>query len=242
MSWRVAKSLNTLKAQVDAAWPSRNDDIDGTIGDAAHAARKSDHNPNEDGVVTARDITHDPASGADMGALAERLRLSRDPRIKYVIFNWRMFSSYPTSSYPAWTWRPYSGVNGHKTHVHISVVGSPSLYDDPQLWDIGNATAGEDEMTLRRGSKGQAVTLAQEGLLGWKADSLPEYGADGSYGGETVTAAGLFAIEHNVGDITGQSITAGQLALILSYRPVSAPEPPERPIQVHVTVDGKQVL
>ena len=109
MSWRVAKSLLTLRTQVDAMAPSRSKAADGTIGETAHSARKSDHNPNANNVVTAMDITHDPAHGVDAGALAEMLRLSKDPRIKYVISNRRIFSSQQTP----WQWREYTGANAH---------------------------------------------------------------------------------------------------------------------------------
>jgi hypothetical protein len=134
MSWRVAKSLLTLRTQVDAMAPSRSKAADGTIGDTAHSARKSDHNPNANNVVTAMDITHDPAHGVDAGALAEMLRLSKDQRIKYVISNRRIFSSQQTP----WQWREYTGANAHTKHVHVSVNADPALYDDTKPWTIDN--------------------------------------------------------------------------------------------------------
>lgn len=129
MSWRLAGSLVTLRNQIDAAWPTRSKVSDGTIGDTAHSTRKSEHNPNAAGVVTAMDITHDPASGADMHEFAESLRASRDPRIEYVIWNRRIFSSVKTP----WIWRAYSGSNPHTKHLHLSVSGS---YDHLDRWDI----------------------------------------------------------------------------------------------------------
>jgi hypothetical protein len=110
--------------------PNRSRSSDGTIGDTSHQTRKSDHNPNDDGVVTAMDITHDPAHGVDAGVLAEILRDSEDPRIKYVISNARIFSSLTSP----WQWRPYSGANAHTKHVHVSVVGDRKLYDDDSPW------------------------------------------------------------------------------------------------------------
>ena len=94
MNWRVAKSLDKLLMQINAKWPDRSKRDDGSIGDTAHSNRSSDHNPwVGDGVVTARDFTHDPSNGFDSYAFAEYLRLQRDPRIKYVISNRKIFSS-----------------------------------------------------------------------------------------------------------------------------------------------------
>lgn len=130
---RIAKSLDTLRSQVNALWPDRSKVNDGWIGDAAHQATPSDHNPNAAGVVTAFDITNDPAHGPDAGKLAETLRFSHDPRIKYIISNRRIASSLVSP----WVWRPYSGANAHEEHVHVSVMADPKLYDDPRPWAIG---------------------------------------------------------------------------------------------------------
>lgn len=139
-TWRVARSLEVLLMQIDKRAPNRSKASDGAIGDAAHASRDSDHNPwvqdNGVGIVTARDFTHDPVRGADMRKLSERLRRHRDPRIKYVIFDERMFSSYPTSGYAAFTWRPYYGPNPHGTHMHVSVLPEKEYYDSRKRWKL----------------------------------------------------------------------------------------------------------
>ena len=132
MNWRVAKSLLTLREQVNAIAPNRSKKSDGTIGDSSHQPRASDHNPNADGVVTAMDITNDPNNGVDARALAELLRNSKDSRIKYVISNSQIFSSTKSP----WEWRKYTGSNAHTKHVHISVVGDKTLYDDVKPWPI----------------------------------------------------------------------------------------------------------
>jgi TIR domain len=129
---RVAESLLQLRNQIDAMAPERDRSSDATIGDPSFSARKSDHNPNSDGVVTAIDITHDPAHGIDAREIAELLRLSKDLRIKYVICNGRIFSS---RTQPL-QWRPYAGANAHANHLHLSVVGDKALYDDPRPWAI----------------------------------------------------------------------------------------------------------
>ncbi len=131
-SWRVARSLETLRRQVNDMAPGRSTASDGTIGDQSHQIRNSDHNPNADNVVTALDITHDPAHGVDAGAMAEMLRLSQDPRIKYIISNKRIASS----KVQPWVWRPYTGANAHTKHFHVSVMADPKLYDDTRPWAL----------------------------------------------------------------------------------------------------------
>lgn len=136
MAWRLAKSLEMLRSQVNAKYPNRSKMSDGTIGDPAHSARTSDHNPNSAGVVTAMDITHDPAHGVNAGLLAETLLASRDPRIKYIISNRRIAASSVVGSTPAWQWRSYTGSNPHDKHVHVSVSASASKYDSVAPWKI----------------------------------------------------------------------------------------------------------
>jgi hypothetical protein len=116
----LIQSLANLRNEVNYAYPRRNRASDGWLGDSAHAARKSDHNPYR-GVVHALDLTNDPDHGFDSHAFAEQLRQNRHPAIKYVISHRKMFSSYAANGYPAWTWRPNSSSNPHIRHVHVSV-------------------------------------------------------------------------------------------------------------------------
>jgi hypothetical protein len=138
--WRVAKSLLTLRNQVNAKYPGRSKASDGTIGDPAHQSRASDHNPwivNAGvGVVTGLDITHDPAHGCDSGVIAEALRASKDSRIKYVISNARIASSTAKPGVAAWAWRPYSGSNPHNHHCHVSVQTDAARYDSTASWTL----------------------------------------------------------------------------------------------------------
>ncbi|CAN5652492.1 hypothetical protein BH10PSE18_BH10PSE18_47880 [soil metagenome] len=134
--WRLATSLQRLRGNVDALAPLRSKRSDGSIGDAAHASRDSDHNPwveaGGKGIVTAIDITHDPANGCDAARLAESLREASDPRVKYVIWNRRIFSA----TVQAWQWRPYGGSNPHDHHMHISVQAEPGRFDDATDWQV----------------------------------------------------------------------------------------------------------
>ena len=92
-SFRISASLAKLLSQVNDIAPRRSKKSDGWIGDDAHARKgsASDHNPwvrdGSTGIVTAIDITHDPAHGCDAGKIVDDLVSSRDGRIKYIIHN-----------------------------------------------------------------------------------------------------------------------------------------------------------
>lgn len=131
-TWRLAKSLETLRAQINGKWPKRNKSEDGTIGDTRHQNLRSEHNPDRNGVVRAFDCTNDPTTGPVSDALARNLIRSRDPRILYVISNGHIASSVKSP----WNWRPYDGDNPHDKHFHISVVEFGTLYDNTEKWDF----------------------------------------------------------------------------------------------------------
>lgn len=187
MSWRLAESLKTLRKQINAKFPNRSRISDGSVGDLRHSRSKSDHNPNSKGVVRAVDITHDPANGMDCNKLGAALVNSRDPRIKYLIWNRRIVSS--TKS--AWKWRKYSGSNGHTKHLHISV--NNSNYDDKKNWslDFNNAAVIHPNPDLVEfGDSGFAVSAIQKQLvtLGYMQASQ----VDGEYGAKTRQAVSTF--------------------------------------------------
>lgn len=138
--WRAAKSLLKLRKQVNQKAPGRRKDSDGTVGDASHQSRDSDHNPwivdGAYGVVSALDITHDPAHGCNVDVLAFNIIQSRDSRIKYIIRSRKILRSYPKNGRPAWTWQPYNGSNPHVEHIHISVKSDKASYDSEKAWAI----------------------------------------------------------------------------------------------------------
>lgn len=190
MAWRVAKSLEVLRKQIDVLAPSRSKASDGGIGDAVHASRSSDHNPHikdgNIGVVTARDFTHDPRNGLDAGKIARLIAATKDERIKYLISNGEICSG-PAGPQP-WVWRKYSGSNPHTKHFHLSVNGTKKHYDNERPWvllggsfaPVKDAVALIVRPVLRRGSKGEEVRRLQLLLTGLKAD--------GDFGPKTETA------------------------------------------------------
>lgn len=140
LPWRTAQALLVLLDQVNRRYPGRNKASDGTIGDLAHQGTNSDHNPHVldggMGVVTALDLTHDPAHGCDAHALADALVASRDTRIKYIIWNRRIVSFTSIGGEPAWTWRPYTGANPHNHHMHVSARPEKANYDSTAAWSL----------------------------------------------------------------------------------------------------------
>jgi len=116
----LAPSLVAFRHSVNVAYPNRDYESDGWIGDAAHAARVSEHNPDwaasgyMHGVVRAIDITNDPA----LPEIRERVLASaiNHPAVWYVISNGKIYSR----TYD-WVARDYTGANQHRHHVHISI-------------------------------------------------------------------------------------------------------------------------
>lgn len=115
----ITRPAPAAKAALDQAtkrWPGRSRASDGIVGDAAHSARTSDHNPDSEGYCCAFDLTDDPDHGVNAFALVDQLRLRRDPRVKYIIS--RRLITGP----PLWEWRRYYGDNPHTSHAHVSIT------------------------------------------------------------------------------------------------------------------------
>ena len=217
MDWRLARSLIQLRSELDTLYPKRDRTSDGSIGDAAHASRTSDHNPwvkdhNGQPIVTAVDIDRDIAPDFRSRDLAEWLRQRKDSRIKYVISNAKMYSSYSNNVRKAWEWGKYTGSNAHKEHMHISVMDVESLYDAQRPWGLGTIRPGagpkpapphtpepqvqitQGRPTLRLGSAGSDVKYLQR-MLG-------NLEVDGDFG--PATKARVIAFQKRAGlDQTG---------------------------------------
>src|SRR3954468_24869463 len=104
-----APAIQRLRSDANSTWGKRTKASDGTWGDTSHKARKSDHNTGD-----AMDVTNDPAHGASGNVVAAYA--IGDPRVKYVIWNRRIYDR----RHPGW--RPYSHWRKmpHDHHVHIS--------------------------------------------------------------------------------------------------------------------------
>lgn len=132
MTIRVAPSCRAVLTQANALWPNRSKASDGTIGNERHQRSKSDHNPDEDGIVHAVDLTHDPAHGCDAHKWVRELMARRDPRVLYVISNGQKCSS----DVQPWKWRKYDGENPHEKHVHVSIKHTDDARHNTSSWFV----------------------------------------------------------------------------------------------------------
>ena len=122
MKPKLSKAAAQLREQFDDTYPDRDRLSDGWIGDRKHSARKSDHNPDEQGWVRAIDIDRDLHKGGKpdlMPDLVDQVRLAckdrTEKRISYIIFDGRICSPILN-----WRWRKYTGANKHIKHAHFS--------------------------------------------------------------------------------------------------------------------------
>lgn len=121
MKPKLCAAGKQLREQIDDAFADRDRTSDGWVGDTRHAARPSDHNPDDNGWVRAIDVDRDLSGKPKpdiMPDLADQIRLagkSGEKRISYVIFDGRIASSRFN-----WRWRKYTGSNKHNHHCHIS--------------------------------------------------------------------------------------------------------------------------
>ena len=135
MDWTLAPALTALFAQVNRYGPQRDKSWDGSVGDLAHSARRSDHNPDGRGIVHAIDITDDDiAPGFDATALFESLIKAREKRVKYLIHRGQIVSGNGGPS--PWVKRKYYGPNGHFHHLHVSLKSGRGYEQDTSAWPM----------------------------------------------------------------------------------------------------------
>ena len=187
MTWHLAPSLVQLRTEVNRLWPQRSRVSDGTIGNAAHAARKSDHNPNARRSVNAIDIT---AKGIHVSRLI-RAAIAH-PATAYVIHG-----GYIWSRTYGWKRRTYTGSNPHHTHVHISIQQTAAAEASTMAWLASPAQLPVRTIAgVKFGARSAAVRLYQQRLrdfldapnrLGPQGvEAFNPHGATGHYGTETV--------------------------------------------------------
>ena len=157
-SWYLAPSLVKLRQQINSAYRGRDRSTDGAIGDAAHNARKSDHNADWDssppGIVRAIDIDKDLLGGVTDPSVMQGLvnKLIQDPRTAYVIYRSRIWQNpavYRNGGWRSYIGKPVGAPNPHNAHAHVSIRHNLSAERSTADWPLnGNTnTPQEDKLT-----------------------------------------------------------------------------------------------
>lgn len=130
--WILTKGLQNLRDQVNAAFPDRDKTSDGTIGDAAHQAETSSHNP-DDTPGSTPEWDGDPDSTPEVRAWDMDSDLRAAPAtaqqvvdhirnlpgvssvLRYIIYNRKI---YKASN--GWNAETYNGASAHTEHIHFT--------------------------------------------------------------------------------------------------------------------------
>lgn len=161
----LTPALVALRAAINARCPNRDKASDGWIGDPAHAAGRSSHNPDESGrpeytdtdtvdEVRAIDVDKDLRADITMQQLIDAIlahEVNRR-RLRYVIFNRRIWSA-------AAGWDRYNGDNPHDQHAHFN--GYPDTDNDGSPWPIQGGAMPDSQAMVNTHDR---VVAMQTGL------------------------------------------------------------------------------
>lgn len=188
--WVLIPCLKVLFAEFDRIAPSRDHASDGSIGDTAHQHEVSDHNPDETGSVPIHDADHlnevhaidvdddlrvgDLTMEACVQFLLDRCRRGLEKRLRYIIYNRRIWSA---SS--GWVQKAYTGASPHTEHAHFSASYTTALEADTSSWHLEDlmAASTDDILTFLQYDR-KVLSNIQTALAGIaaavKADQVDE--------------------------------------------------------------------
>jgi hypothetical protein len=145
--WIMVPCLVQLRTEFNQIAPGRDKASDGGIGDQAHAGDVSDHNPDETGRVPIRDadrinevhafdVDKDLRTpGLDMEKVVQfllgRCRAGTEKRLRYIIFNRRIWEASN-----GWRQRTYTGRNAHDQHGHFSASYDTAREASTASWHL----------------------------------------------------------------------------------------------------------
>ena len=173
--------LDELFDEFDELFPERDTSSDGWIGDAAHADRTSDHNPDESGAVPIHDAdTKDEVHAIDVDdtvrgdgvtmedcvqLILSRCRSGAEDRLRYIIYERRIWEAEND-----WDEEYYSGSNAHDQHAHFSASYDSDDEADRSSWHLG------DLMALSDADK----SWISDQLAKYMGDVIPRWTKDGT--------------------------------------------------------------
>lgn len=208
VDYYLAPSLGVLRAEINTRWPNRDHTSDGWIGDSAHQATRSDHNPNERGSVDAIDVDKDGIDPYAVIAVFER-----HPSAHYWIYQRQI-----ADRDDGWRRRPYTGVNPHDKHVHFSIRQSQTAEQDRRPWGLL-----EDDMLTKADIDAIALRV-------WTWDLKNGDGVDEAY--KVLNRAAAAAVVAAGKDPVDEAAVAAELLKVLTPQAIAAAVPPELAAQV----------
>jgi len=231
MGWVLVASLASLRDEFDALAPDRDRASDGSIGDAAHQAEPSDHNPDDTpGVVTpfsdpdsipevhAIDVDSDlRKAGWSMGRavdiIAARHQAGLDNRLQYIIYSRKI-----ASRSWGWTWRDYTGADPHTGHAHFSArygsgsTGNPE--NDVRPWGLlkeDDMDATEMTAWAKSPAGQQAIAAAVWGAKPWASDYSTAVALQNGYRNTVTVSTAIAQLDQVDEQALGAVVVSGLL-------------------------------
>jgi hypothetical protein len=158
--------LVRLRSEFNAVASGRDKSSDGWIGDPAHQANPtSDHNPDGRGLVHAIDVDVDlrePGLSMEKAVqfLLGRCRSGAEKRLRYIIFNRRIWSASN-----GWRQEAYTGANAHDKHAHFSASYSTSLEASTASWHLEDLEMALTEEQTRAAIRAELESFADRAPL-----------------------------------------------------------------------------
>jgi hypothetical protein len=212
VGWVKVKWIPLLFAAFDALWPNRTRTQDGTIGDTAHQASKSGHNPDDtpgslaertdaDNIAEVRAADVD-ARGVNMQAVIDAIVADPDERKRFIYI---IFNGYIWSASNGWRKVRYTGSDQHTTHAHFS--GDPNYDEDarPFAFSKGDDMSTHSDAVIEAWRTGMPTAADGSGVEPVKWRIADE-------GWQRRTDAALKAQAEQIGNLTA-ALTAQNTAL-----------------------------
>lgn len=199
MAWVLTRGLTTVRAELNRVFPDRDKTSDGSIGDQAHQAGVSGHNPDITGraeyrdgdaldEVRAIDVDADlvPGSSVDWMERVIQYLVRRARAGGYIPFRYLIYKERIWNRKYGWETRRYTGANKHHKHAHMS--GDYTQKADNWTGSLGLSSlrqpasttpGGLGSMLVSKGDSNQTVKFWQHVLanLGFYTGEI-----DGVYG------------------------------------------------------------
>jgi hypothetical protein len=198
-AWVLVPCGEQLRRDVSRIAPNRDKTSDGTIGDAAHQQRVSDHNDDEVGRVPIRDAdskheVHAWDADDDLREpglamitivlfLVDRCRRGLERRLRYIIY-----AGWIWEASNGWNRRAYNGDNPHNEHAHFSFSYETNLEADTSSWHLE-----EIPVALTEGDKDwleATITRIVDARVDQLTVATPLNGPDGKPDGTSSTPVG----------------------------------------------------